>query len=807
MTLLRWRKLARDVWLARGRILSMIAAIAVSVAAVAAFLTARAVIGAEITGNYLAQNPASATLHVPTGVTKADVAAALAQPGVVGAVARGTVLTRVKVAAGSWQPLLLFVSAIDDPQTISTVTVEHGTWPPPASGVFLERTALPFLGVQVGQQVRVRAAGGPEVSMTVAGSVHDAGVAPASQERTAYGHVTTSALTELGQSQLLNELKIVVGDASGPSADSAVIATTAQGVAAKLAALGSPVTGIDIPPPLRHPHYGQMLTVSLVLMTFSVIALLLSSILVATMLGGLLTAQIRQIGAMKAVGARTGQILAMYLSLTAAIAAVATALALYPGFALGELLAEQAAGLLNLDITSPGAPTWVVVVVLSAGLVVPVLVALFPLLRAARRTVREAIDEHGREPGRIAEAVGSRLSRLPGVGRTQVMAARALMTRPGRLVLTVGLLAVAGAAFLTGLNTATGWDALAQQGVVNRHYDLEVRLASPADAKPLLAAASGVEGVVTAEAWNRAAIAVTNPGLVDVAHVYPDDSHGSFTVMAPPAGTPLITLPLQSGRWLNQDDRGSIVLNTLALAAQVPGTRVGDTITLTMDGRATSWKVVGIVSDFGTQAAAYVTDTEYAAASGTIGKASMIRVVTDATDAAGRRAVLDRLESTFGSAGFAVETAFATDDLRSALDGHVFVLIEALLAIAILIGFVGLLGLGSAVSTSVTERTREFAVMAAIGASPQAIRRIVSTEGILTGIVGLVIAVIAAIPLTAAFGDFLGNTAFRQPLPVTITIEPLLIWAALTLSGALLATRAAAGRAARLTVREALTVL
>lgn len=70
---------------------------------------------------------------------------------------------------------------------------------------------------------------------------------------------------------------------------------------------------------------------------------LLSSILVATMLGGLLAAQIRQIGAMKAIGARTSQILTLYLSLAAGIAMVATALALAPGLLLGRVLAGQAA--------------------------------------------------------------------------------------------------------------------------------------------------------------------------------------------------------------------------------------------------------------------------------------------------------------------------------------------------------------------------------------------------------------------------------------------------------------------------------
>jgi putative ABC transport system permease protein len=78
---------------------------------------------------------------------------------------------------------------------------------------------------------------------------------------------------------------------------------------------------------------------------------------------------------------------------------------------------------------------------------------------------------------------------------------------------------------------------------------------------------------------------------------------------------------------------------------------------------------------------------------------------------------------------------------------------------------------------------------------------------VLTGLVGLLIAAVVALPLTALFGAFLGNTAFRQPLPFTPSFVPLLVWGALTLAGALAATTAAARRASRLTVREALAVL
>jgi putative ABC transport system permease protein len=809
----RWVKLVRDVWLSRARVAAMVLAIALSVAAVAAFLDARAILGREISRNYLADHPASATLHLSAPVTADDVAVARARPGVADAVARDTVQARIRVGNGAWTPLLLFVSAPDDPRRISTVQVEQGTWPPGADGLFLERTALPFLGVRVGERVEVRAPGGPTATLTVTGSVHDAGVAPAAQEHAAYGQVGTTALARLGLPQQLTELKIAVGSPARPSGDAAAVTATARQVAAALSATHpGRVTRIDVPAPLRHPHYGQMVTVGFVLLACGLTALLLSSILVATMLGGMLTAQIRQLGAMKAVGARTGQLLGMYLSLAVVLSGTATALALAPGLAAGRLLASTAAGLLNLDLHDRSVPWWVLAAVLLAGIGTPLLVALPPLVSGTRRTVREAIDDHGAGQagavGRIGSAFG-RLGGLPGVSRVDAMALRGLGRRPGRLALTVGLLAVAGATFITGLNAARGWDALAADGVAHRHDDLEVRLDRPVSADRLLAATEAVPGIRTAQAWNRIPTAAAHPGQVDVARVYPDESHSSFTILAPPADTPLIRLPLLSGRWLRADDAGTVVLNSLAADIQLGGAKVGDRVLLTVGARQVPFTVAGVVSDFGTQAAAYVTDRQYAALDGDppTPTASMVRVVTTAHDPAGRRAALQRLTESLDAQGFGVQTALTSDDLRSALDGHVFVLIEALVAIALLVGFVGLLGLGSALSTSVTERTREFGVMHAIGATARTVRSLVVTEATATALGGVLLATVVSLPLTVVFGSFLGGMAFRQPLPSAIGPAPVLLWTTLALAGAAVAAAGAARRASRLTVREALTVL
>ncbi|MER8010851.1 ABC transporter permease [Streptomyces sp. NPDC094149] len=807
MTRLRLRKLGRDVWATRSRVAMMTIAIAVSVLAVTAFLSARAIIGREITRNYQATRPASATLHIPGGVGAAVLSAVRAEPGVLDATARGTLQGRVKVGDGPWRTMVLFTADRADPQRINTVAVESGSWPPPKGTLLLERTALAFLGVSPGQRVTVEAPGGTPTPMTVAGSVHDGGVAPAAQEQTAYGYVTTTALAFLGRPPTLDQLRIVVGDHSTVSTSSPTIDRTAQRVATRLKALGHPVSSIDIPPPGRHPHQGQMVMVGFVLLAFGLMALLLASILVATMLGGMLTAQIRQIGAMKAVGARTGQILRMYLALAAAIAVTATALALVPGLALGRALAEQGARLLNLDITTESVPAWVYAVALGAGIGVPLLVALVPLLRGSRITVRQAIDDHGADsaaPGGLLDRV---LTRLRGPSRTQMMALRNMFRRRGRLVLSVGLLAVAGTMFLTGLNTAGGWSSLVAQSIGQRHYDIEIRLDKPYPADRLTALAHATQGVSDAEAWGRTAATVHTAGRIDVAHVYPDEAHDSFTVLAPPADTRLTRLPLVAGRWLRPDDTDAVVLNSLVPAQQAPGTTVGDTVTVTVAGHPVTRRVVGIVSDFGTLGAAYLPDRDYATVTGTPGRTEMLRIVTDRHDAASRQAVLDRLDDALTRAGTGIQQATTIDTLRVALDGHVLVLADALIALAVVMGFVGLLGLASALGTSVLERTREFGVLRTLGATASAIRAVVVTEGVLTAALSLLLATVLTLPLTRVFGDFIGTQAFRQDLPFVFSFPALVLWSLLTLAGAAAAGVAAARRATRTTVREALVSL
>ena len=120
---------------------------------------------------------------------------------------------------------------------------------------------------------------------------------------------------------------------------------------------------------------------------------------------------------------------------------------------------------------------------------------------------------------------------------------------------------------------------------------------------------------------------------------------------------------------------------------------------------------------------------------------------------------------------------------------------------------VGLIGLASTMSANILDRTREFGVMHAIGARPKTVRRIVVAEGVLLALTSCLVAAVPALALTAVLGAGLGNLFFSAPLPYRISIPAVGIWLALVILGAALATEAAATRASRLTVREALAYL
>ncbi len=186
---------------------------------------------------------------------------------------------------------------------------------------------------------------------------------------------------------------------------------------------------------------------------------------------------------------------------------------------------------------------------------------------------------------------------------------------------------------------------------------------------------------------------------------------------------------------------------------------------------------------------------------------NQLRVATDGHDEQTRKVVAGAVATIVANAGIKVQSAASVSRSEAIAEGHMGPIIVIVLVIAVAMGVIGAIGLASTMSANILERTREFGVMHAIGALPKAVRRIVVAEGVFLALASCLVAVTPALALTVVLGAGLGNLFMSAPLPFRVSMPAVGIWIALVILGAVLATEAAATRAARITVRAALTYL
>jgi putative ABC transport system permease protein len=678
---------------------------------------------------------------------------------------------------------------------LNTFTRDSGAWPPPAGTMLIERQAVGFLLTREGQSITVRTPHGSPHAVPIAGVVHDTTLAPAWQEQTGYGYITRETLKSLGEAPVLDELRILLD--GNPIMSTALIDAKAVELATALRAQGVEVHSVKVPPPGQHPHQGQILASLRGLLSFSILALVLAAVLVAAVLNAILARQIREIGIMKALGARSGQIGVMYGALLIALGCASLVIGLPLGVAAAGRLARRMADTMNFTVTSSSVPAWISAIVFGAGLLLPVLTSLPAITRASRTSVREALGVLG-----VGGAFGARrfdraLTTLGGFALPYLLAVRNMFRRRGRLVLSLALLSIGGGLFMTTVSVRDGWLAMAGHVMTDRAYDADFLLTEPVSVDRITQALAPVEGIREIEVWQYNQTAFAREGRVDVMRTYPDRGHGSFALYGVPPQTRVVRFPVLEGRWLASDDVEAVVL-TQQLFRQVPTTKIGDRILLSIDGRPTEWRLVGVVLEVG-GGGAYVSSAGYAHASGSTGTGRDIRLVA----AHARDRVVRAAERALDEARIGVERSMPLDRLYVAMVGHVEVPVRMLIAASALLALIGGLGLASMMTVNVLERTRELGVMRAIGARPLVILKVIVGEAVFTTAMSWFVALFLSLPLTRAL-DLFAARMFGAPLPFTVSVVAAATWLALVLVIAAIASAAPALRATRLVVRHAL---
>ena len=789
----QWHKVLNDLWGNKTRTLLIVLSIAVGLFATGVIVITRTILSAEMEKGYAAITPSSGTLRIREPFDQEFVRSVRAMKDVQEADARRSFTLRVRDAAGKWRDIRLFAIADFDDMRVNKVAPQRGAWPPPEHDVLIERAALDLLGVQVGDAVLIELPDEKQREMRVAGLAHDLTLFPARFSNTPYGYIAFSTLEWLGEPYGFNELHITVAEH-----DKAFVQSVVKQVEDKAKRSGFTVlmTSVD-----KFPLEDMVQAVLVMLTILGLLSLGLSAFLIVNTISALLAQQVRQIGVMKAIGARTGQIMSMYLAMVVLYGLIALLIAMPLSVAGGYALCRLATGLLNFDLTNFYVPLETIALQAATGLIVPVLASLYPFLSGLRVTAAEAMSTFGTARRSFGTNWLDRLFSGANVWfarhfvmRSLLLSLRNTFRSKGRLTLTLITLTLAGAIFISVFSVRASLFRTIEDLTRWQLFDSTVTFTRPYRTDKIEQEALRVPGVAQTDVWINLPVQRVR-----------DDKTESDTVFlyAPNSDSALVSPPVMlQGRWLTPGDEDGVVVNAFMLKKE-PDIQMGDEIVLKINGQERPWRVIGVCLG-GNPPVAYANYASVARLTGNVGRAATLLVASQRRDSTFAGQVAQALESHFKSIGVRTSTVETTAEERNHLEDSFGILIIGLLVMAVLFAVVGGLGLMGTMSINVLERTREIGVMRAIGASSASVAQVFVLESVAIGIMSWLLGCAAALPLGKLMSDALGVPLMGVPITFAFSAAGVWLWLIVVVMLSILASFIPARNASRLTVREVL---
>ena len=126
------------------------------------------------------------------------------------------------------------------------------------------------------------------------------------------------------------------------------------------------------------------------------------------------------------------------------------------------------------------------------------------------------------------------------------------------------------------------------------------------------------------------------------------------------------------------------------------------------------------------------------------------------------------------------------------------------MTLALLMVFVGSLGMASGVSASVVERTREIGILRAIGGKPAAIRTTLCSEALVMALAGWALALLLSQPVSRLLTDYVGRILVEYPFDYSASMMGIAASLALTVVLAVLASMLPARMVSKQSVGESI---
>ena len=486
---------------------------------------------------------------------------------------------------------------------------------------------------------------------------------------------------------------------------------------------------------------------SQLLYVVTMLALLCALVLIGNTMTTLVGEQTREIGAMKAIGGTRRQIAGIYLRTALLLGAIGSIVGIALGLALANVLVNFFGSTFFAISGGFGVDLPIVAASLLLGLLGPPLAALPAIRRGVRVPVREALETTGSITAGGADRIDALLQRIGFLPRTAQIGIRSAGRRKRRSIATVFQIAFAVATLLAVLALGTSVSNLTHEGWRDHGWAIWLgsSLHPPLDAK--------------ADALIRATPGVKAAEPIIVNDVDVSGEPGFVWATGPQTS---FAYDLTDGRWYSpEDERASARVAVLeSTIARTTGAGVGDSITLdTAAGRA-PFRVIGIASNVQENGTVVFVPLSTArkllrAKDGVNGY--WVRSSSDDHGAIDR--LNTRLEDTLTENGYQVGTEVTYVGERDNVAQN-RTLTMTITVLGFLIVAISMVGLISAITMSVLERTREIGILRCIGARGRDIRRIFEAEGLVLAVLGWVVGIPLGYVLDHAlvwlFGELVG---------------------------------------------------
>ena len=790
----RWSKVFSDLWDDKTRTSLVVASIAVGVFAIGMIITAFVILSEDINYSYAAANPVN--IEIWTDPFYEDLIRVIEKvPGVDDVEGRHILSIRAKRGDENWQGLSLIGVADVERSIINQLGTLEGVQFPGRDEVILSQDIMNNTGFQVGDEIEIELPDGSTHFLTVAGLVSDQTAARPDANPTSNAFVTLDTVRSLGLGNYFNRLLITV---EGDGSNEEFIATVAAKVKDKMESHQREVYRTEENLSNVHPMTDTLLAMMGVLGALGVLITILSASLIINTLNALLTQQLRQIGIMKLIGARSFQILGMYMSLIVVYGVIALVVAVPLGTIAGNALASFVTDLMGAVLQGFRIVPIAIVVQVLIAFIIPLGAGFFPVNKGAKTNVRRAISNY--RPGNQSASrsfLNSSGRWMRWISRPILLSFRNTFRKKGRLILTIFTLTIAGAVFIAVFNVRASMDNVMDQLMQHFLGDVTINFNQPYNNSKVKRDLLAVPGVAGVEGWGGASgeILDQNGDLVT-----------SLIIVAPPQDTQLLDPDIVAGRWLLPGEKKAMVISD-TIYNNYPDLEPGDTLIVEITGnREEEWEVVGIYRfvDMLGDPMAYANFDFVADKVNLPNQATSFRIIIEDAEVTSLQTLIQIIDRKLADKGYAVQSIQAGDIMRESAATGINTLVIFLLIMALLTAFVGSIGLMGTMSINVLERTREIGVMRTIGAVDFVIMQSVIIEGLVIGLITWILAIGLSYPISSVMLNIIGQSLAGSTFRLIFTTFGVFLWLAVVIVLSIIASIMPARNAARLTINEVL---